>query len=378
MLAPLLLAGVAIGLRAVFESVFTFVSRPIAYDYLFWWQFAAFVALPVALLAGLLRAKLARATVGDLVLELERTPPEGIRDALARTLRDPSIDLAFWLPAHDAYVDSSGQPFELSTADPSRAVTRINGDGGPLAALVHDRSLLEEPRLVNAVTAAARLSLSNARLRADLKAQLAQVSDARRRVGEAAGDERRRIERDLHDGAQQRLVSLALQIRMAQRRFGGAADPEVDRILEASVDGLQAAVVELRELAHGVHPAALTENGLAAALSSVAARTPLDVTIDVSTARLPADVETAAYFVACEALANAVKHARASRVSVIASIADGMLAIEVADDGVGGALAGGSGLRGLADRVAALGGRLRVESPDGGGTRVIGEIPCAS
>jgi signal transduction histidine kinase len=378
MLAPLLLAGAAIGLRAVFESVFTFVSRPVAYDYLFWWQFVAFVALPIALLAGLLRARLARATVGDLVLELERTPPEGIRDALARALRDPSIELAFWLPAHEAYVDSSGRPVELSTADPSRAVTLIDGDEGPLAALEHDRSLLEEPRLVDAATAAARLALSNARLRADLQAQLAEVDETQRRVDQAAGDERRRIERDLHDGAQQRLVSLALQLRIAQRRFGTAADPEVDRILETSVGQLQAAVVELRELAHGDRPATLTEDGLAAALESLAARSPLEVTIDVGAARLPAAVETAAYFVACEALANALKHARASSVSVIATAADGVFAIEVRDDGVGGARAEGSGLRGLADRLAALGGRLRVESPVGGGTRVIGEIPCAS
>jgi signal transduction histidine kinase len=375
MLAPLLLAACAIALRAVFETVFTFVSRPLAYDYLFWWQIAAFMALPLALLAGLLRARLARATVGDLVLELERTPPDGIRDALARALRDPALEVAFWLPEQRAYADASGRAVELPEERSSRAVTRLDDDDRPLAALVHDRSLLEEQRLVDAAGAAARMALVNARLKAELNAQLLEVEESRERVAAAAGDERRRLERDLHDGAQQRLVALALQLRIAQRRFGGTADPAVEAILNASVDQLQAAVVELRDLAHGANP---VTDGLTRAIESLAARTPLVVSVDVPDLQLPPQVEAAAYFVACEALANTVKHAQASRVSVSARQAAGVLTIEVADDGIGGASGDGFGLRSLADRVAALGGGLRVESEPGQGTRVIGEIPCAS
>ena len=378
LLAPLLLAGVAIALRAVLECIFTFVNRPkaLAYDDLFWWQIAAFIGLPLAFLAGVLRARLARATVGDLVVELEGTPPAGIRDALARALRDPTLEVAFWLPEQRAYVDAAGRPFELPGDPSSRAVTRLDDGGKPLAALVHDRSLLDEERLVLAAGAAARMALVNARLKAELIAQLRAVEESRGRIAAAADDERRRIERDLHDGAQQRLVALAVQLRTAQRRFGTAADPEVDAILNASVDELQAAVVDLRRLAHGINPVA--EEGLAAALESLAARTPLHVLLDVAGAELTPPVETAAYFVVCEALANTVKHAHATNATVRVRQDGGFLTVEVADDGVGGADADGSGLRGLADRVEALGGRLRIESNAGGGTRVVGEIPCAS
>jgi signal transduction histidine kinase len=166
---------------------------------------------------------------------------------------------------------------------------------------------------------------------------------------------------------------------MAHRRLGNTSDPEFDRLLTAAVDELKVAVDELRELARGVHPAILTEDGLAAALESLISRTPIPVELEADDGRLPAQVEATAYFVACEALANTVKHARASRATVRAQRRNGMLVVEIADDGVGGAHAvNGSGLRGLADRVEALGGELRVESPVGGGTRVVGEIPCAS
>jgi signal transduction histidine kinase len=378
-LAPLLLAAIAVALRGIFECAFTFFSRPFAYDVLFWWQIAGFIALPVALLAGLLRARLARATVGDLVVELERARPEDLRGALARALGDPTLDVAFWLPERHAFVGADGLAVELPAPGSTRAMTQLDRDGEPLAALVHDPSLLDEPRLVEAAGAAARMALENARLQAELRAQLDEVRQSRRRLVTAADDERRRLERDLHDGAQQRLLALAIQLRTAQRQLGASSDPEVDRILAAGVDELQAAVLELRELAHGVHPAVLTDEGLAAALEALASRAALPVALDVDDARMPAQVEAAAYFVVCEALANTVKHAGATSATVSARRRDGVLVVEVGDDGVGGARTdGGTGLRGLADRVEALGGRLRVESPAGGGTRVIGEIPCAS
>jgi signal transduction histidine kinase len=379
MLAPLLLAAIALALRGVFECVFTFVDRPFAYDYLFWWQIVAFTALPLAMLAGLLRARLAQASVGELVLRLEHTPPQQLRDVLAETLGDPSLELALWLPEKSCYVDSAGREVELLPNDARRAVTRIEHEGKPLAALVHDPSLLEEPELVHAAGAAARLALENARLQAEMRAQLMRVQESRVRIVAAGDEARRRIERDIHDGAQQRLVALALQLRTAQRRLGESADPEVEALLDAAVDELQVAVDELRELARGVHPAILTEEGLAAALESLASRTPFPVSIEVLEGRFPPQVEATAYFVACEGLANVAKHSEASKAAVTVVRRDGVLTIEVSDDGIGGALpVNGSGLSGLADRVEALGGSLRVESPAGGGTRVLGEIPCGS
>ena len=377
-LAPLLLFALALALRGVFESILTFQTQRILNHALFWWQISGFVALPLAVLVGMLRARLARAGVGDLLVELERTPPQGIRDALARALGDRSLDVALWLPERREFVDVAGKTFELPT-DGTRAVTRLDSDGEPLAALVHDPSLLDEPKLVEAAGAAARLALENARLQAETRAQIVKVQESRQRIVAAADEQRRRIERDLHDGAQQRLVALALQLRAAQRRLGADADPDVERVLDAAVGELQGAVDELRELARGVHPAILTEEGLGAALESLTSRTPLPVSLEVLDERLPREVEATAYFVACEALNNVAKHARASRARVAAARRDGLLVVEVEDDGVGGATTdGGSGLRGLVDRVEALGGRLRIESAPGNGTRVIGEIPCAS
>ena len=382
LLAPLALAAVVFALRAVWEGVFTFVERPsgIAYDYLLWWQIVGFIALPIALLAGMLRARLARANVGDLVLELERTPPEDLPAALARTLGDPDLEVLFWLPERGEYVDTQGRRAELPAPGADRAVTLLDHDDDePVAAIVHDASLVDEPELLRASGAAAGLALENARLHAEMRAQLVQVQESRVRIVATADEERRRIERDIHDGAQQRLVALALQLRSAQRQLSNRSDPEIDRLLAEAVGELQVAVEELRELARGVHPAILTEDGLGAALESLAGRTPLPVELDVTDGRLPPQIEATAYFVACEALANVVKHARASRAAVSARRRNGLLVVEIEDDGVGGARAAtGSGLSGLADRVEALGGRLVVESPAGAGTRVVGEIPCAS
>ena len=379
-LAPLLVAAVAVGLRAISECVFTFVNRPFAYDDLFWWWFVAAFALPLALLAGLLRAHLARAGVGDLVLELDGAGPEDLRGALARALDDPTLEVAFWLPDRGTYADAGGRPVELPTEGASRAVTTLEHDGEPLAAIVHDPSLLEEPELVGAAGAAARLALENAQLQAETRAQLVQVKESRVRIVTAADEERRRIERDLHDGAQQRLAALALQLRTAQRRLGsGQADPAVDSLLESAVAELQAANEELRELVRGVYPAILSDEGLAAALESLALRNPFPVELDVPEGRFPKQVEATAYFVACEGLANIAKHAHASKASVCIARRNGLLAVEIADDGVGGAQPlEGSGLSGLGDRVEALGGRLKVESPEGEGTRLTAEIPCES
>jgi signal transduction histidine kinase len=380
LLAPLLLAAVVAALWAGLQGILAF-RRPIpaiTYD-LFWWQIIALTALPLTLLAGLLRGRLARVHVSDLVVHLEQTPVDGLRDELAAALHDTTLELGLWLPELGEYVDADGAPFVVVEDSPARAVTWIEHEGERLAVLVHDPSLQEEPKLVEAVAAAARMALVNARLHAEVRAQLETVKESRARIATAADEERRRIERDLHDGAQQRLVALALELRSAQRGLGAEADPELDRLLASTADELQVAVEELRSLAHGIHPGALTQAGLSSALEALAARVPIPVTVDATTERFPAEVEVTAYFVASEALANVVKHAEASKVVISARRDNGTLVIEVSDDGVGGATASnGSGLHGLADRLEAHGGRLSVESVRGLGTRVVGEIPCAS
>jgi signal transduction histidine kinase len=303
---------------------------------------------------------------------------EAVRDALARALRDDTLEIAFWLPDQKEYVDAAGRRVEIP-GNGDRAVTKLDNDGEPVAALIHDPSLLNDPTLIDAAAAAARLSLENARLHAETRAQLAEVQASRARIVTAADEERRRIERDIHDGAQQRLVALGLQLRTAQRQLGLTGDAELDKLLDSTVRELQGAVDELRELARGVHPAILTEEGLGAALESLAARTPLPVTLETFDDRLPQPVEATAYFVACEALANVGKHASASRATVLARRRDGRVDVIVEDDGVGGARTDdGSGLRGLVDRVEALGGRLTVDSRAGAGTRIVAEIPCES
>jgi len=379
MLAPLVV-GVAFGARAVYECVHTFDNQqPLAYSFLFWWWIAALFALPLALMVGMLRARLARANVSGLVLELGRTAatPASVRDALARALADPSLGLLFWLPDQAAFVDTTGA-VTSRPADGGRAVTRLEHDGEPIALLVHDRSLLDDPELVEAAGAAARLALENARLHAETRAQLQQVRESRRRIVSAADEERLRIERNLHDGAQNRLLALALKLSNAQHRSDRRDDAEVERLLAASVEELQTTVEELRTLARGLHPTVLTEYGLAPALQALTSKSPIPVRLDALEERLPPQVEATAYFVACEALNNVVKHAHASKASVTARQEEGSVIVEITDNGVGGAQANeGSGLQGMADRVEALGGRLRIRT-DATGTCIRAEVPCGS
>jgi len=380
LLAPLFLAAVVAALWALLNGILTYAETPpgLTYD-LFWWQIVGLTALPLAVLVGLLRAQLARVHVGELVVHLEQTAPGELRDELALALDDRTLEVAFWLPEQHEYVDAAGTSFPVPIDGPERAVTRIEHDGQQLAVLVHDPMLLDEPELVEAVAAAARLALVNARLHAEVRAQLEMVHESRARIVTAADEERRRIERDLHDGAQQRLVALALELRSAQRRLGEGADPEMDRLLESTADELQVALQELSELEQGIHPGILTQGGLGPALESLAARVQLPVSVAATQERLPPDVEATAYFVACEALTNVVKHAQATQAAIRALRNDGWLVVEVEDNGVGGASTHeGTGLRGLADRIEAHGGHFRIESAPGSGTRILGEIPCAS
>jgi signal transduction histidine kinase len=237
--------------------------------------------------------------------------------------------------------------------------------------------LLVRPALLDAVVSRAGLAIEIARLRVEVRRQLAEVEESRARIVTAGYDERRRLERDLHDGAQQRLVAVGLDLRHLEHRLA-PADTELRAGLDSAVAGLSEAITELRELARGVRPAAL-DRGLAPALRELAARTPIDTEVEVTDERFARDVEAAAYFLAAEGLTNAVKHAHGSRVVMRATRDNGRLLVSVEDDGSGGAAATpGSGLAGLDDRVSALGGRVRLSSTPGGGTSLSAEFPCGS
>jgi signal transduction histidine kinase len=217
--------------------------------------------------------------------------------------------------------------------------------------------------------------LENERLQAELRAQLAELRDSRARIVQAGDQERRRLERDLHDGAQQRLVGLAMALQLLRNQVADGTESKA--LLDETEAELQQALAELRELARGIHPAVLTDQGLDAALHTLAERAPLAVTVEGDSGRLPPHVETAAYFVAAEALANVVKHAEASKVELKTAHDGDTLTLEITDDGVGGASQnGGTGLRGLADRVGALNGQLAVDSPPGQGTTIRASIPA--
>jgi signal transduction histidine kinase len=346
-------------------------------DALLWMAFVAFAITPFAFLAGLARADLSGSRgVRRLMAQMADAPERAdLRDALARALGDPGLELAFWMPELKRYVDAGGAPAELPGEDDARrTVTEVDHHGHHVAAIVHDRA--QDTETVRAAGTATALMLENQRLDAELRARVVELRASRARLVEAADGERRRIERDLHDGAQSRLVALALNLRLA--RMGVSDGSDTAALLDGSIDELGQSLKELRDLARGIHPAVLSERGLEPAVRALAARAPVPVDIVGDAAgRLPAAVETAAYFVVSEALTNVSKYAHAEHATVRVEHIDGQLLVEVSDDGVGGARAGpGSGLRGLADRVAALSGTLEVTSPPGRGTRLRAQLPC--
>lgn len=503
-LLPMLVASAVTAGFFVAQLVAEEISAPVAQT-VHWGTMISLAFVPVAFLFGLLRSRLAGLSVGELLVQLGRgVEPGGLRDVLAHALGDPGLAVAYWLPTSGGWVDAAGGAISLPSPGSGMAVTEVEQDGRRVAALMHDPALLEEPGLLDAVSAAAGLALANERLQAELRAyvhdlererdfsnaivgtvpslvivfdtegrvlefnqacerlsgyaatevrgrtiwelfvppeergrvaaalspdalsadnenvwltrsgerrlilwrnmavrdgqggvdfivagglditerktQEAEVKAQRARIVEAADAERRRLERNLHDGAQQRLVSLSLTLRLARSRV--RTEPAAaEELLDAAADELAQALAELRELARGIHPAILTDRGLAPALDALVARTPLPVEVDAAACeeRLPGPVEAAAYYVVSEALANATKYAHASAVEVTIRRVDGCAVVEVHDDGVGGAdPAAGTGLRGLRDRVEALDGRLTVESAPGSGTLVRAELPCAS
>jgi len=381
-LTPVVIAGVIVAVvHAIDFGAGVFLIPVTPGSPIYWADIISRTLVPFGFLIGLLRLRMARAAVADLVVDLGEAPAhEQLRDALAGALHDPSLSVVYWSPAFRTYVDDADAPITLDAEGDGRAVTYLEQQGQPMAAILHDPALADDPGLVTAVVAAARLAVSNERLATEIRSQLEEVRASRSRIVEASDAERRRVERNLHDGAQQRLVALALALRRAQAQLPAEAAPETLSSLAYASDQLSSALSELRELARGIHPAVLTEAGLEAALSSLARDSPVPVEVRVALpAELPESVSAAAYFVAAEGLTNVAKYASATRIELVAESDGRELRIEIIDDGIGGAdPSAGSGLRGLADRVAALGGRLDVRSPAGEGTRLVARLPLVA
>lgn len=376
-IAPVLWSGAAVVVSlAVLLAVQAADAPKAVQQTVSWIVVATITAIPLAFLAGLLRSRYSRGdAVGALVSRLNLAHG-GIRESIAVALGDPTVALLYWREHAGQYVDAEGRAAALPSDGPTRGYVEIEHDGQRSAAIVFDATLSEEPELIAAVGSAAALALDNERLQAELRARINELESSRSRVLDASLEERQRLERDLHDGAQQRFVSLALNLAILDRRL--ADRPEDRTALACARDELDLGISELRELARGIHPAVLSERGLTPAIDALAGRAGFPVRVlAVPNRRLPPQVETAAYFIVSEALTNAAKHANAGQATVRIDQHNGDARIEVVDDGAGGADATqGSGLRGLKDRLAALDGQLTVNSPPGGGTRVTATIPC--
>jgi signal transduction histidine kinase len=331
---------------------------------------AAVVAIAIHEGIGRLLRRLAQA-----LLRSETAGEGPVREILAERLGDRSLNIAYWLPDREIFVDDRGRPVSLPAAGSGRAWTAVERDGNRVAAIVHDAELDATPELVHAAASAAVLALDNERLKADLRARLEELRHSRRRIVEAADDARRQTERNLHDGAQQQLVSLALDLRLLRARL--KEQPELAATVEELTEKLNVALAELRELARGIHPAVLFDHGLGPAIHVLVERVSLPVECDLAfERRLPPPIEAAAYFVVAEGLTNVVKYANAKHARVSLRHDGAVLDVVVADDGIGGArIDAGSGLRGLSDRLGALEGELSVDSPMGEGTRLVARIP---
>ena len=358
-LAPLFLYGIVAVLYVPFSSrtrgLFPDVETAVVV------QMAVLAGVPVAFAIGLLRGGFAR--TGELQelaawLRADRSRP-ALAGALADALGDPSLELVL-------------APDEVPAIGSGRASVDVMLGGRRVGAIVYVATLIADRATVESAGRVVAIALHNEQLTLELRAGRDRLQRALARTVEASDAERRRIARDLHDGLQGRLVLLAIQADAAR------SDPALADDLG---EGLQTAITELRDLVQGVMPAMLTERGLCAAVEELTVRCPIPVVLDLDRARgtLPGAVESTGYFIVAEALANAIKHAEASTVDLRMVRADGELRVEITDDGVGGAQAnGGAGLRGMADRVEALDGRLVVSSPRGGGTFILAELPCGS
>ena len=339
----------------------------------------AVVLIAAGLLAGALLGRWAQVTVTRLVVDLGgASEADTLRARLANALGDRSLAIGYWLPEARGYVDERGNRVVLPEAGSGKAVTVIDHDGERIAALVHDATVLNDPGLADSVAQTAGIVLSNVRLQAQVQHQIGEVDASRRRILAAADAQRRRLQQQLEGGAGRRLAGVGELLDLAAQEARTSGDRAATPGLEAARNELEEAQADLRELAAGIHPALLTERGLGPALAALAERSPVPVRLAGPGERLPADIETAVYFACSEALANIAKHAGASRADIGVRSEQGAVIVVITDDGAGGAdPAAGSGLKGVADRIEALGGRLQVQSPAGRGTQLLADIPVA-
>jgi signal transduction histidine kinase/uncharacterized membrane protein YGL010W len=342
---------------------------------------AATVAVPYALLLGMVRGQVFVGVASRKLISrlgVERPTPARVRTVLGETLQDPSLDLAFWLEERQGYVDVRGKRVDLGAAGPGRSVTLVGDNGTPLAAMLHDPALDDHPELLEAASAAAMLSLKNARLEADLRASVRDLRQSRARIVAAADTERRRLERDLHDGAQQQFIALRIKLGLAAELLDDP-DGETAQMLDQISHEAESALESLRELVHGVYPPLLGAHGLREALAAMARDSPLRVRIDADgIGRFSPDAEAAVYFCCLEAVQNATKHAGpGASVDISLSTDNGHLDFRVADRGQGfdPRTATGRGLANMRDRIGAAGGDVDIASAPGSGTTVSGRLP---
>jgi signal transduction histidine kinase len=345
-----------------------------------WGYEAVLILIAVGFLTDSLLGRWGQAAVTKLVVDLGQDFEAGtLRARLAHALGDRSLVIGYWLPEANGYADERGHPIELPEAGSGKAVTIVQHDGERIAALVHDAAILNNPDLVGSVAQATRIALSSVRLQADVRRQVTELAASRRRILETGDAQRRRLQQQLQVSAGRRLAGVRELLDLAAREAHASHDQAGAAGLAAVGRELEQAQAELRDLAAGIHPALLTERGLSPALASLAERSPVPVHLEAPCERLPVAIETAAYFICSEALANIAKHARATRADIQVRLDGDLVTVVVADDGVGGAdPSAGSGLKGAADRVDALGGRFEVQSPVGKGTRLLAAIPAAS
>jgi signal transduction histidine kinase len=383
-LAPVLAGGIAVTTVHALSAV-ALLRTPLedshaaSFEALFVAGCLATGSVALALGWTLLRARRARETVERLTVELDGVPQPGtLQSALVRATGDSSLRIAYRLRSSERYVDGDGHPARAPSSVGDRAVTAIVRDGLPVALVEHDPAVLDQA-FVSRIGSAARLAVENERLQAETLARLIELRDSRSRIVQAGDEVRRRLERDLHDGAQQRLVALSFALRLARAELGPEPDPRVTKPLADAERRLTAALAAVRAVANGLFPATLASSGLGHAVEELAELAPIRIDVDaVPDRRFSEAVEAAAYGVIREAVENAVLHADASMVSIRAVCRSNTVVVETADDGIGGAdPERGVGLRDIADRVGALGGRLRITSPSDGGTRIQAEIPCA-
>jgi signal transduction histidine kinase len=368
-LTPIIVAGIAAVTAAIASALVLMFSLSTPPNALYLTEGVTDFAIPVAFLISVVQRLLLIRNVNELTAQVATGGDiDAVRSTLRSVLHDPTLDL----------LDTSDAGLQALSDDPSRRLVSYirAGQGAPIAVVVADPVLARYRELFDAATTASGLALQNAQLQAKaVQQQLEQVKASRARIVEAELAERRRLEHDLHDGVQQHLLAIAARLTAAMTQ---TADPAASAAFGEAREGLRAVLAELRDLAHGIHPAVLSQRGLAAALEEIAERLPLPVRVQVPPARLDPAVEATLYFVACEALANVVKHAAADSARVTLRPAESRLELEIADDGIGGVAAGtGQGLANMADRVGALDGAFAVDSPPGQGTRLVVSIPCA-